>query len=992
MTRRFASAIPLFSLALAPLGLLASPEAPAVYPNPHAMKVTGGMLTLSSGAKILGAEAADADAVKLLRARIALAGNAAGGAGRITEIVIGERGEPAVKGFDSDIPAVSGAYRIVAAPGRLVIVGHDARGTFYAMQTLRQLLDDDANPADLPAVEITDFPTIPFRGIVEGFYGTPDDCWNHENRLSLIAFCGKHKMDTYIYGPKDDPYHRGQWRKPYPQKESERIRELVVASKAAKVNFVWAIHPGGDIKWTEADYQAAKSKFEDMYKLGVRSFSLFFDDIGGEGTKAEKQAEMLNRLHKEFVKVKGDVTPLILCPTEYNKGWANQKKGTYLDILGETLDPSIQVMWTGNTVVSDLDKDSMEYINGRLRRKAYIWWNAPCNDFCRTNLNMGPAYGDTAEFPAWIRDWAKSLGQRIFGNTSDAAELMSGFTSNPMGRSEASKVGLYGVAGYCWNPKAYDALKAWEGAMKDIMPKASDAFLTFCAHNQDNGPNGHGYRRPESLDFKPVADAYLAAFRTGKVDKDASAGLVAEFKKIAAAPAAIRAGADNPELLRQAGAWLDAFEQLGIAGQSVLDAAEATDRTAQWAAYSRAAQAMHKRSEVDSTSNRNQWQPGIKVGSLVMAPLVDEVMKSVGSKLQLAATGKPALALKGIVSRGSTGGIEKMSDADPASYFYWENDQRAGDWIGLEIGAPTPVSRVSLVMGRKDGDHDFVKKGRLEYSADGKTWAPLGEPTSGDSVFWEGKAVNARALRYRVLEDAKAWVAVRSFAINPAASQPKVLTSVKNLSGIPVRKEKDWVVLTPQLEVFKFETGKDVGIMLPSVTGIRRVELDLSAPNPAGWAKVEATEDGKTWRELKLKPKGETGLAGDVSGAARAVRVRNAGKPADVKIALLKVRVAEDDEGGSAFVDGRLDTLAPLGAGQSIEIPADARGVTLFFGAGSGKGAAVGVASTKDGATRSLGAASGDIAEYELPAGAKWLVIKPAAPAATLHEAVWKSR
>ena len=135
-----------------------------------------------------------------------------------------------------------------------------------------------------------------------------------------------------------------------------------------------------------------------------------------------------------------------------------------------------------------------------------------------------------------------------------------------------------------------------------------------------------------------------------------------------------------------------------------------------------------------------------------------------------------------------------------------------------------------------------------------------------------------------------------------------------------------------------------------------------SAPKPAEWAKVEASEDGRNWRELKLKPKGETGLQGDVSVSARAVRVRNGGKPADVKIALLKVRLAEDAEGGSAFIDGRLDTLAPLGAGQFIEIPADARGVTLFFGSGSGKGAAVGVSATKDGSTRSLGAAAGDVA------------------------------
>ena len=36
-----------------------------------------------------------------------------------------------------------------------------------------------------------------------------------------------------------------------------------------------------------------------------------------------KQSELLNRLAKEFVKAKGDVTPLVMCPTEDSQrtGW-----------------------------------------------------------------------------------------------------------------------------------------------------------------------------------------------------------------------------------------------------------------------------------------------------------------------------------------------------------------------------------------------------------------------------------------------------------------------------------------------------------------------------------------------------------------------------------------------------------------------------------------------------------------------------------------------
>ena len=43
-------------------------------------------------------------------------------------------------------------------------------------------------------------------------------------------------------------------------------------------------------------------KFESMYQLGVRGFAVFFDDISGEGTKADKQAELLNYIDDHFCK------------------------------------------------------------------------------------------------------------------------------------------------------------------------------------------------------------------------------------------------------------------------------------------------------------------------------------------------------------------------------------------------------------------------------------------------------------------------------------------------------------------------------------------------------------------------------------------------------------------------------------------------------------------------------------------------------------------
>lgn len=70
----------------------------------------------------------------------------------------------ALAGSPSSSPAGfshSEGYRLTVTPQRVVIVGHDAAGTFYGAQTLLQLLA--ASPDRLPAVQIDDWPDFPVR-------------------------------------------------------------------------------------------------------------------------------------------------------------------------------------------------------------------------------------------------------------------------------------------------------------------------------------------------------------------------------------------------------------------------------------------------------------------------------------------------------------------------------------------------------------------------------------------------------------------------------------------------------------------------------------------------------------------------------------------------------------------------------------------------------------------------------------------------------------
>ena len=351
-----------------------------INPTPHSLETNGaGTLGIADGFKLKGDQRYEAD---LLKASIPTSWK-----GTLLTIVSGAKAAKKQK-----VEAKEGAYRLTVDKNGVTITGYDDKGAFYGIQTLRQLVESPiASNGTLPYLTIADYPDLPHRGVVEGFYGTP---WSHEVRLSLIDFYGRNKMNDYLYGPKDDPYHSSPyWRQPYPEQEAKQIHELVEACKANRVNFVWAIHPGKDIRWDKADYDSLVSKLDMMYDLGVRSFALFFDDIEGIGTDSNRQAELVNDLTRDFVEKKGDVTNLMICPTDYSQLWANPGPKGQLAIYGEKLNPKAEVFWTGAVVCSDLTPETLEFIDSRIKRPALYWWNYPVTDYARNYLLQGPVYG-----------------------------------------------------------------------------------------------------------------------------------------------------------------------------------------------------------------------------------------------------------------------------------------------------------------------------------------------------------------------------------------------------------------------------------------------------------------------------------------------------------------------------------------------------------------------------------------------------------------------
>ena len=637
---------------------------------------------------------------------------------------------------EDEMPQKSGSYALTVHHREgITIKAYDELGAFYALQTLRQIVESPrAKEGTIPAMVIRDWPDLKYRGVVEGFYGTP---WSHAARLSLIDFYGRHKMNYYVYGPKDDPYHSSPyWREEYPADEATQIKELVEACKRNRVHFVWAVHPGKDIKWEESDIQNLKNKFEAMYNLGVRAFAIHFDDIEGAGTNPYYQTELMNILNEEFVAVKGDIEPLIVCPTEYTRLWANPTERGSLVIYGNELDPSVDVFWTGDAVCSDMTESTMEWIASRIKRPALFWWNFPVTDYARHIVMQGPVYG--------------------LANTMDDTKTR-GILSNPMEHGEASKLALYSVADFAWNTEAYNPVDSWERAIEELAPEVKEAYRLFAIHSCDTET---GYRRLESWETE--------TFSFATYDAEVAARLKEELQRIVAVPAQMEA-MQNKALLEELRPWLVEFAKLGTRCLKAIECYElyvAGDYDGFWQLYA----------DNLMTEEEVAMYDAHRVGTMKLKPFYERLMDDMAAAYYECLTGVKASTLAPVGTYRSLGAPQAkyMFDNDPETYYHSGESQRTDHFVGVDMGIVREVREVRIIQGRNSVDDvDYFDHTILEYSADGETWVALTEPMEGVyEIEWKGEPFMARYVGIRKLESAKRnWLAIRSFDINPVTKE-----------------------------------------------------------------------------------------------------------------------------------------------------------------------------------------------------------------------------
>ncbi len=269
-------------------------------------------------------------------------------------------------------------------------------------------------------------------GVVEGFYGR---YYSFYERCDLVDFLARLKLNTYVYGPKSDPYHRKEYHRLYPAKILKEFESINKLAKKHKIDFNYALSPGA-----EPNNTRIIKKTRSMMNTGISNFSLFYDDIKLElnAKNAIIQAETANYAF-EMLKMSFSDFSLFFCPTQYR----GCEKTDYILTLVEQLHPDIKIFWTGKSVVSKcITEQDVANITRLIGRQPLIWDNIFANDYIP---------GIILKFP--YRNREPGIIRRV-----------SGILLNPMNQYLQSKPLIYTASKFFNNPYNYNPKKSWKTA------------------------------------------------------------------------------------------------------------------------------------------------------------------------------------------------------------------------------------------------------------------------------------------------------------------------------------------------------------------------------------------------------------------------------------------------------------------------------------------------------------------------------------------------
>jgi hyaluronoglucosaminidase len=169
-----------------------------------------------------------------------------------------------------------------------------------------------------------------------------------------------------------------------------------------------------------------------------------------EAALGAAQADLVRRVESELAAKHPGTRRLFVVPTAYSGTMSNP----YKKALARGLPKDVLVQWTGRSGIS-------ARITGAEAAEAaavyahplVVWSNFFVNDYLPGSLILGP----------------------LTGHKPSLAQQTAGITADPLNEPEASKIGLFTVADYAWNPSGYLAARSWRASLAELSQNGAGA-------------------------------------------------------------------------------------------------------------------------------------------------------------------------------------------------------------------------------------------------------------------------------------------------------------------------------------------------------------------------------------------------------------------------------------------------------------------------------------------------------------------------------------
>lgn len=650
------------------------------------------------------------------------------------------------------------SYYLSIKDNNIVILGKDSDSVYYGLSTLDLIFQQTQD--EVRELEIKDYSSSYYRGFIEGYYGIP---WTSEERKELMRFGSKFKSNIYIYAPKDDAYHSSCWRDLYAENDLEILKEQIEVGRETKTKLAWALHPFMSNKITADNYDASlqivEKKFNQLYEAGVRQFVISADDVEVTGGLLE-DGSLHNKLLNDvatFLKAKNDCNDLVFVPSAYCYQAEQRLKvdlNKYYASLMKDLDDSIHIMWTGDDVCSSMESGRFTEFTNLTNKKPFFWLNWPVNDYSTDHLLMGK-------------------GEVLNINYTDDTVPFEGMVTNPMQQAEPSKLSIFAICDYTWNPNKFNVDKSYNDSFKYVEEKEYESLKAISSH-LTNANLYEGKYFEEAKDLKELITEYET---TNDVTK-----LVEYFTKFTASIESFKANAKNTKLKDSMLPWIEALEDASNAMINYLTIMKDFDNLSNdqlktmldnGNSYEEKSK-LHKEPVLNVITYNIDYKYA-DYGVSVLKPFMNKVKQIVNDKVKLALGLPTGIVYEGFDSIYS-GSVDNIFDGDESTYCWFGSVPSEDAYIRIDLEEVKEIHDIKILYGNANGATDYMV-GKVYVSRDAKNYNYVGLSDSANVLLdLRDNPVNARYIMIKN-SSTETWVSIKEVSYNTLSLDQVTVTA-----------------------------------------------------------------------------------------------------------------------------------------------------------------------------------------------------------------------